>query len=183
MDGVTSDQIQAIAEEASKKGIKVTGIARSPQELMSRVKAGMQGVDHMVSLFGPGNVLDPEAIKVLYEARASVVPTLLGGGQRQMRALEWPDNYVNNRLMALWTPAGHLGRDSQLARTPRAPAVFRGRGACQGGAGSGTPFQTVVGFRRPCAGRHRTGGAYLLPTESMWEEMDLMVATVRRPWM
>ncbi|MGD9925360.1 MAG: amidohydrolase family protein, partial [Pseudorhodoplanes sp.] len=94
MDGLTADQIRAIAAEARKAGVKVTGIASSPQDLIMRIKAGQQALDHLNGLNGAASSLDGESLQVLFDARASVVPTLVQSTMIQLRASETPEYFV-----------------------------------------------------------------------------------------
>lgn len=175
MDGLTADQVRAVADEARSKRIKVTGIAASPADLVMRVRAGQQALDHMTGLSDRGSTtLDPAVLRAMQETRASVVPTIFGG-VRQIRALEWPDFYLNNRRMALWTPPAIWADIRDSLKHPERIGRY-GQGVRYADAADQETrlrqlWQSGVGVR---VGTD-AGGMYILPTEGMWEEMDLMV--------
>lgn len=175
MDGLTSDQLRAIAEEARKKGIKVTGIAGSPQDLVMRVKSGQQALDHMGVLFSAGNKLDADAAKALFEARASVVPTLINSVGVQINALDNPDYYINNRRMALLTPPDIWAEIRDSMEHPERLPYF-GQGArVREMRELGDRFKQLWDSGVRLRVGTDTGSTYNLPTEAMWQEMELWV--------
>ena len=180
MDGMTSDQIRAVADVARENGLRVTGIARSPQDLIMRINAGQQAVDHMSAIIGPNATLDAEVVKTLFNARAYVCPTLIGGlgpsgSNAQLRALETPEYYINNRRMEMWTPPEMWAEvQASLWHPERLPYFSQG-----------THFREMKEFGqmfkqlwdsgvRMIVGTD-AGNTHNLPTESMWTEMELMV--------
>jgi len=175
MDGLTADQIRAIAAEARKAGVKVTGIASSPQDLIMRIKAGQQALDHLNGLNGAASSLDGESLQVLFDARASVVPTLVQSTMIQLRASETPEYFVNNRKMALWTPP-EIWQEirGSLEHPERLPYFGQGLKAREG-------LEAEARFRQLWNSGVRvrigtdTGSTANLPTEAMWQEMETWV--------
>ena len=175
MDGLSADQIKAVAEEARKAGIGFTGIVGSPEDAIMRVNAGMQAIDHMGSLFvGDGTTMDPALVRALITNRASIVPTLWGA-VRQIDALEWPDYYINNRRMALWTPPEIWAEIRRTLHHPERIARY-GQGVRFADADiAEARFKALLKSGVRLRVGTDTGGMYTLPTEAMWQEMDLMV--------
>jgi imidazolonepropionase-like amidohydrolase len=180
MDGMTAEQIRAVADVARQHRLKVTGIASSPQDLIMRVNAGQQAVDHLMPLMGPNATLDPAALEALFRAQAYVCPTLVGGlgssgSFAQLLGLQNPDYYINNRRMEMWTPPEMWAEVQASLRHPERVPYFS----------EGTHFREMreVGqvFKQLWDSGVRVlvgtdaGNTYNLPTESMWTEMDLMV--------
>lgn len=175
MDGLTAEQVRAVADVARPKRVKVTGIAASPADLVARVRAGQQALDHMTGLNERGStLLDPAVVKAMQETRASVVGTLFGG-VRQIRALSSLDFYVNNRRMALLMPPAMWADISASLKHPqRLPRYGQGvryADATDQAARFKQLWQAGIGVR---VGTD-AGAMYTLPTETIWEEMDLMV--------
>ncbi len=181
MDGMSADQIRAVADVAQRNGLRVTGIARGPQDLIMRINAGQQAVDHLSALIGPNATLDAEVVKTLFHARAYVCPTLVGGlgpsgSIAQLFALETPEYYINNRRMERWTPPEMWSEvQASLWHPERLPYFSQG-----------THFREMREFGelfkqlwdsgvRIIVGTD-AGSTHNLPTESMWTEMKLMVS-------
>jgi imidazolonepropionase-like amidohydrolase len=175
MDGLSSDQLKAIAEEARKKNIKVTGIAANPDDLIMRLRSGQQALDHMNSLSAPNAKLDASAVKALFDARASVVPTLNQSIGTQLNAIEMPEMYVNNPRMKALVPADIWSeiRDS-LEHPERLP--YFGQGAkMREDRDQAVRFKELWDSGVRVRVGTDTGSTQQLPTEAMWQEMELMV--------
>jgi len=173
MDGSTAEQIQAVVEVARPKGVKVTGVASSPADLVSRVKAGQQALDHMGGLsVGRAVALDPDAVRAMQETRASVVATALAG-VRQHRALRQLDFYVNNRPMTLLVPPA-IWTDIRrtLLHPERIPRY--GQGVRQADIDDNAArFKQIVAAGIPVRVGTDAGAMYTLRSEAMWEEMEV----------
>jgi imidazolonepropionase-like amidohydrolase len=94
-DGLTPEQVKAIAEEAHKKGLWVTGHAGNPENVIARVEAGQDAIEHMGS-FAYGPTVPPEVIRALLRRRTVVVPTLVIS-TAQLDAVEWPEFWTDNQ--------------------------------------------------------------------------------------
>jgi imidazolonepropionase-like amidohydrolase len=175
MDGLSSDQLKAIAEEARKKNIKVTGIAGNAQDLIMRLRSGQQALDHMGTLAAPNGTLDADAVKALFDARASVVPTLVQATGAQLNAIEMPEMFVNNPRMKAWTPPEIWAeiRDS-LEHPERLPYFGQGAKVREDKDQAARFKQLWDSGVRVRVGTD-TGSTQNLPTEAMWQEMEMMV--------
>ena len=176
MDGMTADQIQAVAEVAQQNGLRVTGIAHGPQDLIMRINAGQQAVDHIGPLIGPDATLDPEVVKTLFHARAYVCPTLGGRGGFQLLALENPDYYINNRRMEMWTPPDIWAEvQASLWHPERLPYFSQGM-RFREMRELGKIFKQLWNSGVRIIVGTDTGSTHNLPTEAMWTELELMVS-------
>ena len=175
MEGLTEDQMRVVGEEARTAGVGFTGVVWTPEDAVMRVNAGMQNIDHMGSLFiGDSATLDPALVKALLANRASIVPTLWGA-VRQIDALEWPDYYINNRRMALWTPPEIWAEIRRTLHHPERIARY-GQGVRFADADiAEARFRALMKSGVRLRVGTDTGSMYTLPTEAMWQEMDLMV--------
>lgn len=175
MDGLTSDQLKAIADEARKKNIKVTGIAANPEDLIMRLKSGQQALDHMNALSAPGGKLDAAALKALFDTRASVVPTLVQAVGAQLNAIEMPEMFVNNPRMKAWTPPDIWAEIRESLEHPERLPYF-GQGAkIREDKDQKARFMELWDSGVRVRVGTDTGSTQNLPTEAMWQEMDLMV--------
>jgi imidazolonepropionase-like amidohydrolase len=176
MDGLTSDQLKAIAEEARKKNVRVTGIAASPQDLIMRLKSGQQALDHFATLSAPNGTIDADAVKALFEARASVVPTLVQATGAQLNAIEMPEMYVNNPRMKLLVPPDIWAEIRESLEHPERVPYF-GQGAkTREDRDQASRFKQLWDSGVRVRVGTDTGSTQNLPTEAMWQEMELMVA-------
>lgn len=170
-NGLTGELIQPIAEEARKRGLRITGHIGGKANLIDRVQNGQNNVEHG----GWGSVgpeIDPDVLKALIDNRASVTPTLIQGSAQAM-VMENPDYYTNNPRMKAVTPPdmwdvirGSLEHPERLmyyGQTVRAHALeerlHKVKQLWDAGVrvNIGTDSGTVLN----------------LPTEAMWQEMYL----------
>ncbi len=93
--GLSKEQIKVIAEEAHQKGAWVTGHAAGPEELMERIDAGMDAVEH-IGAVAHGAQVPPEMITSLLANRVYVVPTLVTS-LAQIDAVQWPEFWTDNQ--------------------------------------------------------------------------------------
>jgi imidazolonepropionase-like amidohydrolase len=175
MDGVTSDQLKAVADEARKKNIRVTGIAANPQDLAMRLKSGQQALDHINSISAPGGLLDADSIRALFDARASVVPTLVQSVGAQLSAIDMPEMYVSNPRMKLLTPPDIWNEIRESLEHPERLPYF-GQGAkIREEKDTATRFKQLWDSGVRVRVGTDTGSTQSLPTEAMWQEMEMMV--------
>ncbi|MGE4085393.1 MAG: amidohydrolase family protein [Vicinamibacterales bacterium] len=172
-NGLRPDQIQVIAEEARKHGLRLTGHVNGKAGLIASVTAGQNGVEHFFSTGFDGD-LDPDVRKVLLDHRAAVTPTLIQS-MSQLRVLENPDYFVNNPRMKALTPPDMWQVLSGSLEHPERLVYF----------GQGARYRTFREWKSRFKQLWDSGirvnvgtdaGTVLnLPTEAMWQEMDLMV--------
>jgi len=170
-DGLTEDQVRAIAEEAHKAGLKVTGHTGGRVDTLMRIKAGQDAIEHLN--ISTGTQIEPEVIQALLEHRITVTPTLIQTAI-QVNALDWPDWADNQRAKSttppdIWadiyrslanpTHLPYFGSTARRHETQIQRAKFKqlwdaGVRVLVGTDG-GTPFN--------------------FQTDATWQEMDLMV--------
>lgn len=172
-NGLEPEQIQVIAEEARKRGLRLTGHVNGKAGLIASVAAGQNGVDHFFST-GPDGNLDPDVRKVLLDNRAAVTPTLIQS-MSQLRVLENPDYFVNNPRMKLLTPPDMWEVLSGSLEHPERLLYF-GQGARYRTMREwGTRFKQLWDSGIRVNVGTDAGTVLNLPTEAMWQEMDIMV--------
>lgn len=94
-DGLTPEQVKVIAEEAHKRGLWVTGHASNPDNVIARVDAGQDAIEHIAG-FAYGPTVPPEVIRALLRQRTVIVPTLVTS-TAQLDAVEWPEFWTDNQ--------------------------------------------------------------------------------------
>jgi imidazolonepropionase-like amidohydrolase len=97
-NGSTAEEVKAVAEEAHKKGLKVTGHSSGDQDTLTRISNGQDGIEHMG--FNPDN---PEMIRALLAHRTVVDPTPVVH-VAGVEAIEWPQWRNDPRARALTPP-------------------------------------------------------------------------------
>jgi imidazolonepropionase-like amidohydrolase len=94
-DGLSPEQVKAIAEEAHPRGLWVTGHVGNPENALARVEAGQDAIEHLGG-FAYGATVPPEVIRALLRRRTVVVPTLVTSTV-QLDAVEWPEFWTDNQ--------------------------------------------------------------------------------------
>jgi imidazolonepropionase-like amidohydrolase len=170
-NGLTGELVRPIAEEARKRGLRVTGHTGDKFNLIDRVKNGQNNVEH-AGWGSQGPDIDAEVLKVLLDNRASVTPTLIQGSAQTM-VMSNPDYYVNNPRMKLLTPPDMWAVISGSLEHPERLMYYRQ-------AISDRSFQERLHKVKQLwdAGVRvnigtDTGTVLNLPTEAMWSEMYL----------
>jgi imidazolonepropionase-like amidohydrolase len=83
-NGSTAEEVRAVADEAHKKGLKVTGHSSGDQDTIARVTSGQDGIEHTGF-----NADNPEVIRTFLSHRTVVDPTP-GVHVAGVDAVEWP---------------------------------------------------------------------------------------------
>jgi imidazolonepropionase-like amidohydrolase len=172
--GLTKDQISAIAEEAHKKGAWVTGHASGPENLIERIEAGMDAVEH-IGAVAHGTEVPPEVIRALVANRVSVVPTLVTT-IAQIDAVQWPEFWTDNQRARstmppeIWADVrrslDHPGRVlTNFGGAVRWKSLDTGKAIFQQLYKAGVSLQVGTDASTPLN----------LKTDAMWREMDAMV--------
>jgi hypothetical protein len=164
-----------LSEEARRRGLRLTGHAGGKARLIAAVNAGQNNIEHFGGGgAGAGGGLDPDILKTLLDNRASITPTLIQG-LAQMRVLDNPSYFIHNQRMRLLTPPdmwevirGSLEHPERLMYYGEATRV---RGMEERKARFKELWFSGV---RVNVGTD-AGTVLNLPTEAMWQEMDMMV--------
>jgi imidazolonepropionase-like amidohydrolase len=172
--GLSKDQISAIADEAHKKGAWVTGHASGPENLIERIEAGMDAVEH-IGAVAHGSEVPPEVIRALVANRVSVVPTLVTT-IAQIDAVQWPEFWTDNQRARstmppeIWADVrrslDHPGRVlTNFGGSVRWKSLETGKAIFQQLYKAGVALQVGTDASTPLN----------LKTDAMWREMDAMV--------
>lgn len=171
--GLTEAQLRAIAAEADRNGLRVTGHVGNRDDLLMRIRSGQDGIEHLSLSAGDSPVIHPDVIQGLVDRRTWVVPTMIQTMAQGLTA-EWPDRRDNPRARAL-TPPGLWSDIRSSLEHPRRFGYF-------GGGLRVSRFQAMGAKLRQL----RDAGVRLLVgtdagtplnfhTDATWQEMDLMV--------
>jgi imidazolonepropionase-like amidohydrolase len=172
--GLTKEQVRVIAEEAHKKNAWVTGHASGPEELIERIDAGMDAVEH-IGAVAHGAHVPPEVIKALVAERVHVVPTLVTN-IAQTDAVQWPEFWTDNqRAKSTMPPEIWADVRRSLEHPGRVLTNF----------GGSVRWKSVENAKAIFRQLHEAGVSLLvgtdastplnLKTDAMWREMDAMV--------
>jgi imidazolonepropionase-like amidohydrolase len=175
--GLTREQLAAIADEAGKKGLRVTGHTGNREDLLMRVNNGQDAIEHLG--LGSGATVDSEVIAALRERRTYVVPTLIQS-MIQINALEWPDWKDNQRARST-TPPDLWADILRSMSNPQRLNYFGGAARARSMREQGGKFKQLwdAGVRVLVG---TDGGTPLnFQTDATWQEMDLMVRYGARP--
>jgi imidazolonepropionase-like amidohydrolase len=170
--GLTRDQIAAIAEEARKKNLRITGHVGNRADLLMRISNGQDAIEHLGLASGSSSI-HPEVLAALQERRTYVIPTLIQS-MIQINALEWPD-WTDNQRARSTTPPDLWADISRSLAHPERLNYFGGAARARGMREQGEKFKQLWGSGvRVLVGTD--GGTPLnFQTDATWQEMDLMV--------
>ena len=171
--GLTEAQLRAITAEAGRRGLRVTGHVGDRDDLLMRIRAGQDGIEHLYLSAGDSPTIHPDVIQGLVDRQTWVVPTMIQT-MVQGLAVEWPDRRDNRRARALTPP--ELWAD--VRRSIENPQRF-------GYFGSGLRVTRMRAMGAKLQ-QLRDAGVRLLVgtdagtplnfhTDATWQEMDLMV--------
>ena len=169
--GLTRDQMRAIAEVAHKKGLRITGHTGNREDVLMRLGAGQDAIEHLG--LGSGTTIHPDVLAGLLEHRTYVSPTLIQS-MIQIKALEWPD-WADNQRAKSTTPPDLWADISRSLAHPERLAYFGGVARARSMREQGKKFKQLVDAGvRVLVGTD--GGTPLnFQTDATWQEMDLMV--------
>ena len=172
--GLTEAQMRAIREEADAAGIRITGHVGTRDDLLMRIRAGQDGIEHLSLGAGSGSAVAPEVLRGLVDRGTYVIPTMIQTAI-QGRAVEWPDWRDNPRARAMTPPAiwadirrsienprrfGYFGGSLRVRRIEDMGAKLRQLRDAGVRVLVGTDSGTPLNFH----------------TDALWQEMDLMVS-------
>ena len=171
--GLTEAQLRAIAAEAARGGVRVTGHVGDRDDLLMRIRSGQDGIEHLYLSAGDSPTIHPDIVQGLVDQQTWVVPTMI---QTMVQGLasQWPDRRDNRRARALTPP--HLWADVRRSiENPRRFGYF--------GSGLRVSRFEAMGARlrqlRDAGVRVLVGTDAGTPldfhTDATWQEMDLMV--------
>ena len=171
--GLTEAQLQAIAAEADRNGLRITGHVGDRDDLLMRIRSGQDGIEHLSLSAGDSPVIHPDVIQGLLDRRTWVVPTMIQT-MAQGLAADWPDRRDNPRARAL-TPPDLWADIRSSIENPRRFGYF--------GGGLRVSRFEALGARlrqlRDAGVRVLVGTDAGTPlnfhTDATWQEMDLMV--------
>ena len=171
--GLSEAQLRAIAAEAGRRGLRVTGHVGDRNDLLMRIRSGQDGIEHLYLSAGDSPSIHPDVIQGLVDRQTWVVPTMIQT-MAQGLAVEWPDRRDNRRARAL-TPPDLWADVRRSLENPRRFGYF-------GGGLRVNRFEAMGAKLRQL----RDAGVRLLVgtdagtplnfhTDATWQEMDLMV--------
>ena len=171
--GLTEAQLRAIAAEARRNGLRVTGHVGDRDDLLMRIRSGQDGIEHLSLSAGDSPVIHPDVIQGLLDRRTWVAPTMIQTMAQGLTA-EWPDRRDNPRARAM-TPPDLWADIRRSIENPRRFGYF--------GGGLRVSRFEALGARlrqlRDAGVRVLVGTDAGTPlnfhTDATWQEMDLMV--------
>ena len=171
-NGLTPDQMRAIAGEARRAGLRVTGHVGDRHDLLARIAAGQDGIEHIFLASGTRRRLHPDIVEGLLDEGTYVVPTMIQT-MIQERAVEWPDWRNNPRARAM-TPPDLWAEIRRSIDDPKSLPYFGGGVSTQRMDNVGTRIRQMweAGVRLLIG--TDAGTVMNFSTDATWQEMDLM---------
>ena len=171
--GLSEAQLRAIAAEAGRSGLRVTGHVGDRDDLLMRIRSGQDGIEHLYLSAGDSPAIHPDVIEGLVDRQTWVVPTMIQT-MVQGLAVEWPDRRDNRRARAL-TPPDLWADVRRSIENPRRFGYFGGGLRVSRMRAMGTKLRQL----REAGVRLLVGTDAGTPlnfhTDATWQEMDLMV--------
>ena len=171
--GLTEAQLRAIAAEADRSGLRITGHVGDRDDLLMRIRAGQDGIEHLYLSAGDSPTIHPDVIQGLVDRQTWVVPTMIQT-MVQGLAAEWPDRRDNRRARAL-TPPDLWADVRRSVENPRRFGYFGGGLRVS----RMRAMETKLRQLRDAGVRLLVGTDAGTPlnfhTDATWQEMDLMV--------
>ncbi len=171
--GLTEAQLRAIAAEADRSGLRITGHVGDRDDLLMRIRAGQDGIEHLYLSAGDSPTIHPDVIQGLVDRQTWVVPTMIQT-MVQGLAAEWPDRRDNRRARAL-TPPDLWADVRRSIENPRRFGYFGGGLRVS----RMRAMETKLRQLRDAGVRLLVGTDAGTPlnfhTDATWQEMDLMV--------
>ena len=171
--GLSEAQLRAIAAEAGRSGIRVTGHVGDRDDLLMRIRSGQDGIEHLYLSAGESPAIHPDVIEGLVDRQTWVVPTMIQT-MVQGLAVEWPDRRDNRRARAL-TPPDLWADVRRSIENPRRFGYFGGGLRVSRMRAMGAKLRQL----REAGVRLLVGTDAGTPlnfhTDATWQEMDLMV--------
>ena len=171
--GLTEAQLRAIAAEADRSGLRITGHVGDRGDLLMRIRAGQDGIEHLYLSAGDSPTIHPDVIQGLVDRQTWVVPTMIQT-MVQGLAAEWPDRRDNRRARAL-TPPDLWADVRRSVENPRRFGYFGGGLRVS----RMRAMETKLRQLRDAGVRLLVGTDAGTPlnfhTDATWQEMDLMV--------
>ena len=172
--GLTEAQLRAIREEADAAGIRITGHVGTRDDLLMRIRAGQDGIEHLSLGAGAGPAIAPEVLRGLVDEGTWVIPTMIQT-MIQGRAVEWPDWRDNPRTRALTPPA--IWADIRRSiENPRRFGYFGGSLRVRRMDDMGSKLRQLRDAGVRLLVGTDSGTPLNFHTDALWQEMDLMVS-------
>ena len=172
--GLSEAQLRAVREEADAAGIRITGHVGTRDDLLMRIRAGQDGIEHLSLGAGASPAIAPEVLQGLVDHGTWVVPTMIQT-MIQGRAVEWPDWRDNPRARAL-TPPGIWTDIRRSIEHPRRFGYFGGSLRVRRMAGMGAKLRQLRDAGVRVLVGTDSGTPLNFHTDALWQEMDLMVS-------
>ena len=171
--GLTEAQLRAIAAEADRSGLRITGHVGDRDDLLMRIRAGQDGIEHLYLSAGDSPTIHPDVIQGLVDRQTWVVPTMIQT-MVQGLAAEWPDRRDNRRARAL-TPPDLWADVRRSVENPRRFGYFGGGRRVSRMRAMGAKLRQLRDAGVRLLVGTDAGTPLNFHTDATWQEMDLMV--------
>lgn len=171
--GLTEDQMKAISVEAHKRGLKVTGHVEDRQNLLMRINAGQDAIEHLGLGSGLAPIIHPDVVNGLLDRRTYVSPTLIQS-MIQVKALDWPD-WIDNQRAKSTTPPEIWAEIRRSLEHPERLLYFGGAARARAMREQGAKFKQLWDAGVRILVGTDSGTPFNFHTDALWQEMDLMV--------
>lgn len=170
MGGLTPEQMRAVAEEAHKNNLKVTGHVGDRDNILMLVRNGLDGIEH-------GGSIDPddeELIRELRARRVTIIPTNVQSLAATLAYTEEPGWVDSPKMRALTPPAIWSDIRETLLHMNRLP-YFRGEIRQRRIEEQGRQVKRLydLGLRMVAGTDSASQGNF--HTDALWRQMELLV--------
>lgn len=172
-NGLSGEQLAAVAAEAQRRGMWITGHVDDRANLLARIRNGQHAIEHLGLSSGGSPTIHPDVVQGLIDHRTYVVPTLIQS-KIQTTTLEWPD-WIDNPRARLTTPVEFWGEVRQSLEHPERLVYFGNAARVRSMAEQGAKLRQLYDAGVRLLVGTDSGTPFNFHTDALWREMDLMV--------
>jgi imidazolonepropionase-like amidohydrolase len=172
-NGLSAEELAAVAEEAHRRGMWITGHVDDRANLLARIRNGQDAIEHLGLASGGSPTIHADVIQGLLDQRTYVVPTLIQS-KVQTTTLEWPD-WIDNPRARLTMPNEFWQQVRGSLEHPERLVYFGNAARVRSMAEQGAKFRQLYQAGVRLLAGTDSGTPFNFHTDALVRELDLMV--------